>query len=359
MIDRHARRYLAALAVVLASAVPLGAEASAGAAAPDLVARYRAGDPGAARSLAGAVASGMRWPKTPCGGWGDCEAAAVLGLDAASLLLASRREGQADVLIRETASQASRLSPGFAFEWLLGAGSLLQAYGRHDRAFGLHVRALDLRSNDPDALLGRATALEFSVIPDGFGAIAVADRDVWPFIEAGSDPPPGLSQRLADPKSPDPARWRLLEVLTGQYRSILLLDPGRHEARLRLGRVLEARGHRTAAEAELQAVASEPADRLATAVARLCLARRERSPGRAAEAYRRALEVDPVLPQAWLGLGLALRAGGDRAAAVAALERALSPAEDAPLSAWVEYHLGRGRAFPAAIAALRARVQRR
>jgi tetratricopeptide (TPR) repeat protein len=359
MIDRHTRRHRAALAVVLACAAPLGAEASGGVDAPALVARYRAGDPGAARALAGAVASGMRWPPAPCGGWADCEAAAVLGLDAASVLIAGRREGQADGLIRETASQVSRLAPGFAFDWLLGAGSLLQAYGRHDRAFGLHMRAIDLRPNDPDALLGRATALEFSALPDGFGAIAVADRDVWPFIEAGSDPPSGLSQRLADPKSTDSSRWRLLEVLTGQYRSILLLDPGRPEARLRLGRVLEARGHRTAAEAELQAVASGAADRLATAVARLCLARFERSPGRAAEAYRRALEVDPVLPQAWLGLGLALRAGGDRAAAVAAIERALSPAENAPLSAWVEYHLGRGRAFPAAIAALRYRVQRR
>ena len=93
-------------------------------------------------------------------------------------------------------------------------------------------------------------------------------------------------------------------------------------------------------------------------MARLCLARFDPSPEASAAAYRSALEVDPGLRPAWLGLSQALLASGDREGAVAAVERALSPEGPRPLDAWVEYHLGRGRAFPQALAGLRARLTR-
>ena len=80
-------------------------------------------------------------------------------------------------------------------------------------------------------------------------------------------------------------------------------------------------------------------------MARLCLARFDPSPEASAAAYRSALEIDPGLRPAWLGLSQALLASGDREGAVAAVERALSPEGPRPLDAWVEYHLGRGRAF--------------
>jgi tetratricopeptide (TPR) repeat protein len=263
----------------------------------------------------------------------------------------------ADDLVGATHPLVSRQSPTFAFDWLLAAGSLLQGYGNHGRGFQLYDAALELRPRDPAALLWRATALEFSVIPDGFGAVVVADRDVWRFIEPGSEPPRGLSYELANPRTQNPYRGLLLEVLTRQYRDVLHLDPASTEARLRLGRVLEARGRRAEAEAKLRAVAAGGADPFATAIARLCLARFEPSPDGAAAAYRRAIESDPALSPAWLGLSQSFHAMGDREAALDALERSLSLGKTRPMSAWIHYHLGRGRAFPASLEALRARLK--
>jgi tetratricopeptide (TPR) repeat protein len=94
------------------------------------------------------------------------------------------------------------------------------------------------------------------------------------------------------------------------------------------------------------------------AVARLCLARFESSPERQAAAYRAALDVDPSPGPAWLGLGWALLASGDREGALAAVEHALSPEENRP-NTWVSYHLGFGRTFPLALDRLRASLARR
>jgi tetratricopeptide (TPR) repeat protein len=286
-----------------------------------------------------------------------CEAAAVLNLDAAARLLGAALPDRADALAGATRPLVSRQSLTFAFDWLLATGYLNHGYGYHSRAFDLYAAAIVLRPRDPSALLARATALEFSVIPDGFGGVVVSDRDVWQFIEPGSEPPVELAFKLSNPKTDAPYRQLLLEVLTRQYREVLDLDPSLSEARLRLGRVLEARGHRVEAEAELRAVAASGEDPSSAAIARLCLARFEPSPGGAAAAYRSALETDPTLSPAWLGLSQSLHASGDRKGALGALERALSLGEARPLSAWMQYHLGRGRAFPGAFDALRARLK--
>jgi tetratricopeptide (TPR) repeat protein len=250
----------------------------------------------------------------------------------------------------------SRQAAAFAFDWLLAAGFLHQGFGNHGRGFDLYAAALALRPRNASALLARATALEFSVLPDGFGGIVVADRDVWELLEPGGDAPSELAYKLANPRSEAPWRRYLLEFLTRQYRSLLELDPALREARLRLGRVLQARGHAAEAEVQLQAVAADAADPFVAAVARLCLARLEVSPGGAARAYRSALEIDPALSPAWLGLSQALHASGEREQALAALERLLSLGDTRALSAWVQYHLGRGRAFPEALDVLRARL---
>jgi tetratricopeptide (TPR) repeat protein len=120
--------------------------------------------------------------------------------------------------------------------------------------------------------------------------------------------------------------------------------------------VLEARGRRAEAEAELRAAAARREDPSSAAIARLCLARFRSSPEAAGAAYRSALEIDPGLSPAWLGLSQSMHASGDRPGALAALERLLSLGDTCALSAWVHYHLGRGRAFPGALAALRARL---
>jgi tetratricopeptide (TPR) repeat protein len=323
-----------------------------------LVLLYRSGGAEAAGELARAVDSGARWPRDWCRGREECEATAVLSLHAASILLVAAREENAERLVEATRPLVSRQNATFAFDWLLTAGALHQAHANHARAFRLYVEALRLRPADPSALLARATALEHSVIPDGFGAVVVADRDVWQILEpGGGEPPRELSYQLANPRTQAPWRQRLLELLTRQYRDVLELDSSRTEARLRLGRVLQARGREAEAEVELRTVASAAADPFSAAIARLCLARRETAPVRAAEAYRSALEVDAALSPAWLGLSQALHATGDREGAVAALERVLSLGGTRALTAWVDYHVGRGRAFPEALETLRSRLK--
>jgi tetratricopeptide (TPR) repeat protein len=321
-----------------------------------LVARYRNGDPEAAQILAAAMGAGSRVPPEPSHGRAECEAAAVLNLETAAVLCRGGREHLAGELLDATRGLLARQASGFAFDWLLAAAALHQAYADHARAFRLYERALDLRPRDPLALLGLTTALEFSAIPDGFGGVGVSPRDIWPFLQVSGEPPSDLAFQLANPRADEPYRRLLLEHLTRRYREVLALDRSLAEARLRLGRVLEERGHRAEAEAELHSVSMSASDAFVVAVARLCLARFETSPEREAAAYRSALDVDPSLGPAWLGLGRALLASGDREGALAAVKHALSPEESRANTAWVNYHLGRGRSFTQVLDRLRARV---
>jgi hypothetical protein len=339
----------------------LGVGAAADPPMPDgeyrrLVDRYRSGETAAAGELATVVSSGWL-PREPCRGHAECEAAAVLNLHAAARLFEAMLGGRAHDLVAATRPLVSRQSPSFAFDWLLAAGFLHQRRADNAGGFDLYTAALALRPADPSALLARATALEHSVISDGFGAVVPGDRDVWRLLRYPGDPPRELTYELSNPRTAAPYRARLLELLTGQYRDVLDLDPTLGEARLRLGRVLEARGRRAEAEVELRAVAAHRQDPFLAAIARLCLARFEPSPDRAAAAYRSALEIDGALSPAWLGLSQSLHASGDRAGALAALEQLLSLGDDRPLSAWIEYHFGRGRAFPEALEALRGRLK--
>ncbi len=355
MRGRGAAWLVVVTAAVIASAGAFAQDEPAGADYRRLVRLYRAGDAQAARRF---VEAGVPLPKDPCRGRDECEAAAVLNLDAAEFLLGTSQPDRARALVEATLPLASRQAEAFTFDWLLAAGYLHQGYGNHASACQYYASALGLRPADPEALLARATALEFSVLPDGFGAVVVADGDIWRLLEPGREPPRELAYELANPRSEAPYRRLLLEFVTRQYRDVLELDPGRTEAALRLGRVLEARGHRDEAEAELRAVAAGGGDSFLVAVARLCLARLDPSPEASAAAYRSALEIDAGLRAAWLGLSQALHASGDRGGAVAAVERALSPEGPHPLDAWVEYHLGRGRAFRGALGGLRARLTR-
>jgi predicted negative regulator of RcsB-dependent stress response len=318
-----------------------------------LVARYRAGDVGAAQDLAAGIRARHYSPRIVWRGRGGREAAAVLNLEAASALLDEGQEDEAAALLDATRSVAvSQQRSRFAVDWLLGAGALRQAYGQQAAAFALYELALNQKPRDPQALLGRATALEASAIPDGFGSVLVADRDVWRLLGGLGDPPRELSFLLGNRRSEAPYRRQLLEYLATQYRMVLEIDRAVVEARLRLGRVLSERGHRAEAIAEIRAVAAGT-DRFLATVARLCLARFETSPPAEVAAYRAVIEKDPSPGPAWLGLARALLASGNREGAEEAVSHALSPNEGRPLSAWVDYHLGRGRTFPAALDRLR------
>jgi tetratricopeptide (TPR) repeat protein len=133
-------------------------------------------------------------------------------------------------------------------------------------------------------------------------------------------------------------------------------DPSCLEARLRLGRVLAAAGRREEAVAAFLEVLRASPDRFAGSLAHLCLGRLAATPEEAAGSYRAAAAADPNLRPAWLGLSEALWREGDREGARSAVEHATEAGAEDETNAWVEYHLGQGRAFRAALDALRQRV---
>jgi tetratricopeptide (TPR) repeat protein len=332
-----------------------------------LIARYRSGDAGAASTLAA-------WPPAEvrrlargldCFHRSRCEAAAVLQIESAARSFDAGRFDYAAAEVTtggEIVATLAARSPGqmppetseFLVRWFLAAGNLSQRYGLHADAFALYTAALDVRPKDASAVLARATAIEASVLPDGFGGVLLSEDVLRPLLGymPGQPVASGLDERVGDPASPDHVRG--LRVLAREYRAVLDADATSDEARLRLGRVLADGGHRDEALAELQRAAAGR-DPFVVGLAHLCLGRLAETPEEAARWYRAATDDDPSLRPAWLGLSEAAWRMHDRAGARTALEHAFAD-DDSRLTSWVEYHFGRGRGFPEALAALRARV---
>ena len=307
-----------------------------------MVRRYASGDPSAAALLALSPRVDLAaMVTTP----GECAPASVLALHAAALLLHSAREAEAKALIEAGSALSVRQDGGddFARRWQLAAGYLWQSYGNHDRAYWHYQAALRLSHDDPECLLARATAVEFSALPDGYGAVPVSRDEILTMI----------NRPLAASTT---ARSRLLELIARNYEDVLARNASLGEARLRLGRVMAAYGQRTQAVADLRAVASSDSDPFLVSVAHLCLAQLAGDTAEAVGEYRAALEAVPSLRAAWVGLSHSLLQQGERVTARAAIEHAFVAEGDPTPDPWVDYHLGRGRAFPGALAALRASI---
>jgi hypothetical protein len=332
----------------------------------DLIASYRAGQRRAA------VEALMGWPPSrlarvaaalDCFNPKACETAAVLHLDAAAMHFEAGypAEAGAQIAAGQTVVRSMTPVPGrapsliarFGLEWCQAAGHLQQAFAHHAGAFVAYSAALLFHPGDVVATLGRASAVEAAALPDGFGGVRVSEEDLLPLLgyPAGQTVASGLQQRVGDPASPD--HLRALRCLAREYRAVLAAEPSRVEARLRLGRVLAAGGKRDEAVAELREVLRTSHDPFVVSLTHLCLGRLAGTPGDAAAAYRSATAVDPTLCPAWLGLSEALWRDDDREGAVAAVERAMEVGREDELNSWVEYHLGQGRAFRAALDALR------
>ncbi len=316
-----------------------------------LIEQYRKGG---TRAAAEQLAS---WPKSEVG-WATasldcfhrdaCVAAAILHLEAAAMLFDRLRPDDAHVqieagraIVRELAIRpapvlscplcpsppAPERAARVGFDWQLAAGFLQQSYGCHNGAYA---------SRRPCRCGGPA-----------------AD----PRIRPGQAIASGLESRVGSAASRD--HVTLLKYLERQYALVLASDGSLVEARLRRGRVLAALGRIAEAVAELRAVLLGRPEPFAAAVAHLCLARLAESADDAAAEYRRAIDLDPALQPAWMGLSEALRRKQDRKGAMDALEHAFAREGDPRLNAWIEYHMGRGRAFPAALARLQEDVRRK
>jgi tetratricopeptide (TPR) repeat protein len=147
----------------------------------------------------------------------------------------------------------------------------------------------------------------------------------------------------------------LLRFLAKEYRAVLGPGVPAGEVRLRLGRVLAARGLRDEAVAELRQAAEEANEPFARSLAHLCLGRLAQTAEDAARSYSAATDADPLLRQAWLGRSETAWRMHEHEAALAALDRAFAD-PDERLTSWIVYHLGRGRAFADALGALRVQV---
>ena len=369
---RAAALQLLGLVGLAANTIALGAAGGSDSTARDykaLVESYRTGQ------RRPAIEAVMGWPPQrltraaaalDCFDLKACEAAAVLHLDAAARHLDAGYPAEAEaqiaagwMLLRSMAPAPDRAPSATkrnALEWCLAAGHLQQAYARHAGAFVAYSAALLFHPGNAAATLGRASAVEAAVLPDGFGGVRVSEQDLLPLLGygPGQTVASGLPQRVGDPASPD--HLTALVYLTREYRAVLAADPSCLEARLRLGRVLAAGGKRDEALAAFREVLRASRDRFEGSLAHLCLGRLAVTPEEAVESYRAAAAADPNLRPAWLGLSEALWRAGDREDALSAVERAMEASSEDEINSWVEYHLGQGRASTAALDALRQRV---
>jgi tetratricopeptide (TPR) repeat protein len=132
------------------------------------------------------------------------------------------------------------------------------------------------------------------------------------------------------------------------FRRALQADPTLAEARVRLARLPAARGQHAEAIAELQrALAAQPANDVRY-LALMLLGDEVQAIGRRGEAkehYEAAAALYPTAQSPLLALGLLAREGGDRRAAIAALDRiSRLPADpEARIDPSWAYYLMQGR----------------
>ena len=153
------------------------------------------------------------------------------------------------------------------------------------------------------------------------------------------------------------AHFRRAESL---FRRAVAADPGLIEARLRLGRVLAQQGRYEAALGELAQVVAAPPDRRLGYYAHLFIGDATQALGRLDEAqaaYRTAIELYPHTQSARIGLGAALRAAGDRSAALGAILPTLNEpvmSRDGTDDPWWNYYEGDAANLAALLEGLRA-----
>ena len=151
------------------------------------------------------------------------------------------------------------------------------------------------------------------------------------------------------------------------YRVALAVEPGRAEARLRLGRVLCETGRCNDAEPQLLEALAEAPDAGSRYLAALFLGRARESRGRLDEAiaaYRRAVSQRPHAQAARLALAHALQHAGDGAGARGLIREVLAdPWHDLEQAEaadpWSLYDLGPSVRADQLLAGMRARVRSR
>ena len=232
------------------------------------------------------------------------------------------------------------LEPGpsrdpFAREWYLATASALQSLRALSEADDHLSRARQIFPDDARLLFEGACALETLTAPTVQAAFATAP----------AGPRPSGSFRVV---ASAPSVKSLLDRAEQLFRQGAAAGSGLVEARVRLARLIAARGqHAEALELLGRAVASTtPTDLRYLAL--MLLGNEEQAVGRRADAathFEAAASLFPTAQSPLLALGLLARDGGDRAGAIAALERLSRlplEAADRVDPAWA-FYLMRGR----------------
>jgi tetratricopeptide (TPR) repeat protein len=208
------------------------------------------------------------------------------------------------------------------------------AYFAHEKNIGEgypHLqRALQLFPQDPAILLASGCLQE-----------RLASSAIQDFVRT-TTLPNGL--RFLDV---DAAETHLARAERAFRRSVEI-EPTLVEARLRLGRVLGQIDRHQEAASELEQALKEATDQVVRFYANLFLGDEELALGRvdnARSSYERAIAQFPVAQSARLALSHLERARGDRPAARAVLEPAVTPVtgDDQGDDPWRDYFLGEGR----------------
>jgi tetratricopeptide (TPR) repeat protein len=220
------------------------------------------------------------------------------------------------------------------------------AYFARNHSFGNAYRHFDrarrIVPDDPGVLYGEACLQETFGGPRQQNFVRVASL------------PSGL--RLIGVESPE-THFRRAETL---LKRALAARPDFVDARLRLGHVLVEQRQYDAALPHLARVVSESRDPMLVYYAHLFAGDAALGLDRPSESrtsYERALEVYPEAQAARLGLGAALRAGGDREAALSAVMTTLTVAprsRDGDDDPWWQYYEGDGANVDRLLRELRA-----
>ena len=198
-------------------------------------------------------------------------------------------------------------------QWYRAVGAYFAEQHRFADALRHFARARSVVPDDPDVQFGEACFQEtlgsprvqnlqqVTTLPNGFAILGVASSDTH--------------HRRAE----------------GLLKRALATRPGFVDARLRLGRVLSEQRQHEAALPHFAQVASESRDpvlvyyaQLFAGEAALALNR----PGESRASYERALATHPHAQAARIGLAAALRASGDRPAAIDAVMTTITVPDD-------------------------------
>ncbi len=226
--------------------------------------------------------------------------------------------------------------------WYLAANAYMQAVEQLDP---WHVdRSVQLFPRDAETLFLAACAREMFSGPQIQSVLAstTLSRDLFNFIGA------------------EGAELRTAERL---FRESLEHDPGRAEARIRLGRVLGRRGRHQEAIAELRTAMTGTKNRLLLYYGNMFLGAEADALGltdEARQAFERAGELYPRAQSPRLALSSLMARAGDRADALSTIGPVLSRDEpqlvDDP---WWSYYTSQARALEGIISALHRSIEDR